>query len=425
MSEIRYALRTLIKRPGPTLVVIVTLGVAIGSATMIYSVIDLVWHFIPAPNQDASGLCRLDRHARRAGGGRHAQRRPAHSGFNSRPRRLVARGRRRSSSWPASRWARPASPASTCRCASRRSASRQTCPTCGASRPPSVDAFRAEERSGRIDASDPALARILAATVLGEPWRPRTDDAPRRRAAHDRRRPSRAKPEPGSSRTPRSSRRSTLDPLRAARDQRDVIVTGRLKPGVTREQADGRTRDHRPSTASRTSRHQPADRRGRRCRSSKHPGFNVRILLTILGLIGLLVVVVACANVASVIVAQSLARRHELAVHAALGATRADRVRRLDDRERASCRRPQASSGCCSPRGASPRLRWLGGNAFGFADMQMNGRVLAAGLLIAGATPTGLRAAARRCACRPRSTGAERRHSRSRRHASRPSPAER
>ncbi len=58
-------------------------------------------------------------------------------------------------------------------------------------------------------------------------------------------------------------------------------------------------------------------------------GFNVRILLTILGLIGLLVVVVACANVASVIVARSLARRHELAVHAALGATRADRIRQL------------------------------------------------------------------------------------------------
>ena len=51
MSEIRYALRTLIKRPGPTLVVMLTLGVAIASATVIYSVIDLVWHFVPAPNQ--------------------------------------------------------------------------------------------------------------------------------------------------------------------------------------------------------------------------------------------------------------------------------------------------------------------------------------------------------------------------------------
>ncbi len=65
------------------------------------------------------------------------------------------------------------------------------------------------------------------------------------------------------------------------------------------------------------------------CRSIEASGFNVRILLTILALIGLLIVVVACANVASVTVARSLARRHELAVHAALGATRGDRIRRL------------------------------------------------------------------------------------------------
>ena len=52
MSQIRYALRRLIKRPGPTLVVVATLGVAIASATVIYSVVDVVWHFIPAVNQD-------------------------------------------------------------------------------------------------------------------------------------------------------------------------------------------------------------------------------------------------------------------------------------------------------------------------------------------------------------------------------------
>jgi hypothetical protein len=51
VSEIRYALRTLIKTPGPTLVMVLTLGVAVGAATVIYSVIDLIWHFVPAPNQ--------------------------------------------------------------------------------------------------------------------------------------------------------------------------------------------------------------------------------------------------------------------------------------------------------------------------------------------------------------------------------------
>ena len=32
--------------------VILTLGVAIASATVIYSVVDMVWHFLPAVNQD-------------------------------------------------------------------------------------------------------------------------------------------------------------------------------------------------------------------------------------------------------------------------------------------------------------------------------------------------------------------------------------
>jgi hypothetical protein len=33
-------------------VVVATLGVAIASATVIYGVVDVVWHFIPAVNQD-------------------------------------------------------------------------------------------------------------------------------------------------------------------------------------------------------------------------------------------------------------------------------------------------------------------------------------------------------------------------------------
>ena len=52
MSGIRYSLRTLTKRPAPTLVVIATLGVSIAAATVIYSVVDVIWHFIPAVNQD-------------------------------------------------------------------------------------------------------------------------------------------------------------------------------------------------------------------------------------------------------------------------------------------------------------------------------------------------------------------------------------
>jgi putative ABC transport system permease protein len=52
VSELRYALRALTKRPGPTMVIVMTLGVAIASATVIYSVIDMVWHLLPAVRQD-------------------------------------------------------------------------------------------------------------------------------------------------------------------------------------------------------------------------------------------------------------------------------------------------------------------------------------------------------------------------------------
>ena len=51
VSDIRQALRALVKAPGPTLVMMVTLGVAVGAATVIYSVMDVVWHFVPARNQ--------------------------------------------------------------------------------------------------------------------------------------------------------------------------------------------------------------------------------------------------------------------------------------------------------------------------------------------------------------------------------------
>ena len=54
MSELRYAVRTLLKHLGPTSVVVLTLGVGIGATTVVYSAIDAVQHFIPAVRQ--SGL---------------------------------------------------------------------------------------------------------------------------------------------------------------------------------------------------------------------------------------------------------------------------------------------------------------------------------------------------------------------------------
>ena len=117
-------------------------------------------------------------------------------------------------------------------------------------------------------------------------------------------------------------------------------------------------------------------------------GFNVRILISILALIALLLLVVACANVSGVLVAQSIGRRHELAVRAALGASRFDRIRQL------MIESTLASALACiiglmlAAWGIST-LRWLGGDSFGLAGITMNWRAVLVGVAAAFFAPLG------------------------------------
>ena len=48
MHDLKFALRAFARTPGASILVVVTLGVAIAVATIIASTIDMVWHFIPA-----------------------------------------------------------------------------------------------------------------------------------------------------------------------------------------------------------------------------------------------------------------------------------------------------------------------------------------------------------------------------------------
>jgi hypothetical protein len=48
----RQSARTLIKNGGATIIVVLTIAVAIAATTVIYSAIDLVWGFIPILNRD-------------------------------------------------------------------------------------------------------------------------------------------------------------------------------------------------------------------------------------------------------------------------------------------------------------------------------------------------------------------------------------
>ena len=380
MSELRYALRTLIKAPGPTLVMMLTLGVAIGAATVIYSVVDMVWHFIPVPDQ--TRLVYATSTDTRVVQAEDSSRRVVLRSPVSVPD--LADWALRSTTFEQLAGFRFGSMAVT-----------------GVELPLRVNSIGVTANLPDLWGFTPALGRAFRSDEGRDPvtmlsysfWKRQFSSRPTvlgQSILLDE------VPHTIVGVLPREAGTGFLreadvfipfavDTLRSRRDRRDVLVTGRLKRGVTREQANTELQtiarqlgfEHPDSNDTIGAEVLPL---------IEASGLNVRILLTILILIGLLIVVVACANVASVIVAQAMARRHELAVHAALGATRADRIRHLVI-EGLIVSSAAALVGVLVAGWGIAGLRWLGSSAFGFADIQLNGRVLAAALLIASATP--------------------------------------
>jgi putative ABC transport system permease protein len=385
VSAIRYALRTLIKAPGPTIIMVLTVGVAVGAATVIYGVIDVVQHFLPAPNRaDLVYATSTDiRIVQAEGASRSAVLRTPTSVPD------LADWTARSTTFDQLAGFRVGSANLTGVDVPLRLTTINVTPNLvevwgltpvvgrglriedGRAASPAVTMLSYAYWQRQFSASPSVLGQTMlldgvAHTIVGV--------LPRDAGT-------------GFFKDADVFTPLALDDLRTPRDRRDVLVTGRLKPGVTREQADAelqtiasQLRSEHPDTNPRVG-------------ASVLPlieasGFNVRILLIILALIGVLVVVVACANAASVIVARSLARRHEFAVHAALGATRADRIRQILI-ESLILSSGASLVGLLVAAWGMAGLRWLGDSAFGFAEIQINGRVLAASLLIAAATPGG------------------------------------
>ncbi|HEY9466335.1 MAG TPA: ABC transporter permease [Vicinamibacterales bacterium] len=385
MSEIRYALRTVIKAPGPALVMVLTLGVAIGAATVIYSVVDLVRHLVPAVDQH--GLVYVA----------STETRIVQTGQGTRNSVLrspvsvpdLADWRSRSSSFEQLTGFRMASTSLTgIEIPLRLTAINVTAnlPDVWGFAPSLGRNFRVDEglagSSGVVMLSHrfweqhfSANVNVIGQTMLLDEV-PHTVIGVLPRAAGT-----------GFFREADVFTPLVVDALRGSRDRREVLVVGRLRQGVTREQAHADLqaiavqlgREHPDTNQTVSADVLPL---------VEASGFNVRILLAILGLIGMLIIVVACANLASVMVAQSLARRHELAIHAALGASRGHRIRRLlVEGFLVAC--AASLVGLLVAAWGMAGLRWLGSTALGFADLQMNGRVLAASLLIACATPIG------------------------------------
>ncbi len=110
-------------------------------------------------------------------------------------------------------------------------------------------------------------------------------------------------------------------------------LTGRLKPGVTLQEAENRLK----AMAGQLAREYPNDNAGRSLallplsQATINPGFrdNMKQAAGLLATVVGLVLLIACANVANLLLARASARQREVAVRLSLGASRGRLVRQL------------------------------------------------------------------------------------------------
>jgi putative ABC transport system permease protein len=180
----------------------------------------------------------------------------------------------------------------------------------------------------------------------------------------------------------------TLDAARSARDERRLFVTARLEPGVTRAQAEAdlsvianRLKAEYPDTNAQT---------GVVVRPLiEQLGGQIMVLLFMLALIAGLVAAMACANVSNVVLAQAVGRQHELSIRTALGARRFHHLEQIA-MECLLLSLAAGAAGLVLGGWGLGLLKWLSGpQARLFLDATVNWRVAAAGMVTAFILPLG------------------------------------
>ena len=179
-----------------------------------------------------------------------------------------------------------------------------------------------------------------------------------------------------------------LDAARAARDERRLFVSARLKPGVTQAQAEAdlsgiasRLKADYPNTNAQT---------GIVVRPLiEQLGGQIQTLLMLLAIIAVIVAAMACANVSNVVLAQAFGRRRELSVRTALGARRSHHLKQIA-LESLLISLAAGAMGLVLGGWGLALLKWLAGpQARLFGDAALNWRIVAAGILTAFVLPLG------------------------------------